>query len=233
MRLHSVLQLDPCATIAIIGAGGKTTALWRLAEERRTAGALVTTSTHILQPSADACDTFCSPESWDALRTACTPGRVTCAAYPDENGQCTGLPPDLFSAALANGLPILYEADDTARQPAGLHPAGSPVLYPGTDTVLILAGLRALGRPVCEVCHRYTLSAHMAADPQRPFDTGDLLETIQDSIRACGMPPARIRILVNQADTPRRFSAAAPVLRQLRDAGYFVRPGGLRNPFWP
>lgn len=68
MRLHQALQLSPRDTVAIIGAGGKTTALWRLAAERRDDGALITTSTHILRPSPDACDVFDSPDCWEALQ---------------------------------------------------------------------------------------------------------------------------------------------------------------------
>ena len=233
MRLHDALRLSPGDTAAIIGAGGKTTALWRLAAERRDAGALITTSTHIMAPSPDACDLFCSPQGLDDLLPDCTPGRVVCAAYPGADGKCTGLAPAVFAAVRGRGLPILYEADGAGKLPAKLHRPGEPVIHPDTDVVLLMAGLRALGQPVSEACHRYTLSARMAADPARPFDPDDLLETILDGIRACGAPRERLRILINQADTPSRLESALPVVQALEDEGYFVRTGCLRNPFWP
>ena len=61
MKLHEKLALHLSDTVAVIGAGGKTTALWRLAEERRDAGApvLVTTSTHILIPADSVCGYIC------------------------------------------------------------------------------------------------------------------------------------------------------------------------------
>ena len=73
----------------------------------------------------------------------------------------------------------------------------------------------------------------MAQDPQRPFDPADLLETIRDSIRACGAAKEQLRVLINQADTPNRLETARPVQETLQDEGYFVRTGCLRNPFWP
>lgn len=233
MRLHQALQLSPDDTVAIIGAGGKTTALWRLAAERRDDGALITTSTHILRPSPDACDVFDSPDCWEALQAKLVPGQVVCAAYPGAEDKCTGLSPALFAAARAAGTPILYEADGASRLPAKLHRSDEPVIYPDTDVVLILAGLRALDRPVGQVCHRFQLSPRMAQDPQRSFDPADLLETIRDSIRACGAAKEQLRILINQADTPNRLETARPVQETLQDEGYFVRTGCLRNPFWP
>lgn len=233
MRLHDTLRIAPRDTVAIVGAGGKTTALWRLAEERRAGGALVTTSTHILRPAPDACDVFLSPAGLDELRAACAPGQVTCAAYPGADGKCTGLAPALFAAARADGRAILYEADGAGKLPAKLHRESEPVVHPGTDVVLLVAGLRALGQPRGQICHRCQLSPRMARDTARPFDADDLLETILDGVRASSAPRERIRILLNQADTPSRYAAAEPVRRALREQGYFVRAGCLRNPFWP
>lgn len=235
MKLHEKLGLSLNDTVAIIGAGGKTTALWRLAEERRDSGApvLVTTSTHILLPPADACDAFDSPDTPEALLAACAPGRTTCAGYPCGNGKCTGLSPALFAAALHTGLHPLYEADGAGRLPAKLHREGEPVIHPGTGKVLLIAGLRALGHPVQDVCHRFALSPRMADDPTRLFDANDLLECIHDGIRASGVSLECIRILINQADTPNRFQQAMPVQRALREEGYFVKTGCLRSPFWP
>lgn len=232
MKLHQALHLTTDMTVAIIGAGGKTTALWRLAEERRESGVLVTTSTHIMQPTE--CDVCCAPDDLDELRQMLAPGRITCAAYPAaESGKCTGLSPALFAAARADGIPILYEADGSKKLPAKLHQDGEPVIYPQTDAVLLLAGLRALGQPVGQVCHRFEQSPRMRADPMRPFDPQDLLETIRDGIRASGVPQKRLRILINQADTPARFADALPVAQILRQEGFCVRVGCLRNLFWP
>lgn len=233
MQLHDALRLSPQDTVAIIGAGGKTTALWRLAAERREDGALITTSTHIMAPSPDSCDLFCSPAGLDDLRPACVPGQVVCAAYPGDDGKCTGLAPDLFAAVRRAGLAVLYEADGAGKLPAKLHRPGEPVIHPDTDAVLLIAGLRALGQPVSAACHRYTLSPRMAAGPDRPFDTTDLLDTIRDGIRASGAPRGQLRILINQADTPSRLETARPVAQALEAGGYFVQIGCLRNPFWP
>ena len=209
MNLHTALKLEPNDTVAIIGSGGKTTALWRLAEERREAGepVLVTTSTRMRQPDEHTCDRFDSLESGDL---SCAPGKVTCAGYPCGDGMCAGLPPARFADALSAGLHPLYAAGGET---------GRPVLYPGTDKILLIAGLRALGRPL--------------AAGGRMCTADDLLEMIWEGVRASGAPAGRLRILLNQADTPNRFEQAAPLEQALRRAGYFALTGCLRSPFWP
>lgn len=195
MKLHEKLHLTLTDTVAVIGAGGKTTALWRLAEERRgqNVRVLVTTSTHIQIPAPDACDTFLSPETAEALLAACGGGKSVCAGYACEDGKCTGCPRLCLSPRSRPGCTRSMKPTGAGKLPAKLHRAGEPVIHPGTGKILLLAGLRALGRPVAEVCHRYALSPRMAADPTRAFDADDLLETIHDGIRGkrrTGAPPA-------------------------------------------
>ena len=235
LHLHHTLGLTPSGTVAIIGAGGKTTALWQLAHERRAAGqtVLVTTSTHIFRPSADQCDHFCMPEDAKALAAVCAPGKIVCAAYPDDKGKCTGLSPALFVKALAAGLRPLYEADGAGRLPAKLHAKHEPVVHAGTDQVLLIAGLSALGQPISQVCHRYTLSAHMAAQPNRPFNSEDLLQTLRDGAASCGLPKSRIRILLNQADTPALAAQVYTVVKTLGMEGLLTVTGSLQSLFWP
>lgn len=225
MLLHTALALSPDSTLAVIGAGGKTTALWLLAQERRAAGraVLVTTSTHIMQPEEGQCDLVCAPADAHTLSAACAPSTITCALYPAASGKCTGLSPALF--AEVRGLHPLYEADGSKRLPAKLHAAHEPVIHPNTDQILLVAGLRALGKPIRTVCHRYALSPRMAAD--RLFDCTDLLETLRDGIAACGLPQQCIRILLNQADTPEIAAAVQPVLQTLRGEGFHIIAGSL------
>jgi probable selenium-dependent hydroxylase accessory protein YqeC len=52
MRLCEALDIHPGETVAFVGAGGKTTAIWRVQAELTTAGqrAIVTTTTKIMEP---------------------------------------------------------------------------------------------------------------------------------------------------------------------------------------
>ena len=60
----------PAKRIAVIGAGGKTTALARLAARCRDAHVLLTTTTHILPFAPPVCDRLCVTPDAGALRAA-------------------------------------------------------------------------------------------------------------------------------------------------------------------
>lgn len=232
MNLIDLLGLQHARTVALIGAGGKTTLLWLLANEARARGerVLVTTSTHIMQPDASQCDRFLSPLSAQELSHALACGGVTCAGYPNAAGKCTGLSPDLFAAAQLHADRIFYEADGAARLPLKLHRTDEPVLHPETDAVVILLGLSSFGRPVQEVVHRWTLSKTYASFPQRPVGDADLLALAREAAAAAGLGPARTRIILNQADTPLLRAHAADLMRVLSDDGWSVWMLSLKHP---
>ena len=226
LRLHRALYLDPSSTIALIGAGGKTTTLWRLANERRAAG-------YRAPPNEAQCDLLIAPEDISTLTQACTPGKIICAGYPNQEGKLTGLSPALFARAIAVGLRPIYEADGAACLPVKLHAAHEPALHTHTDQVVLIAGLRALGQPVADVCHRYAILPSLSAHPQRAFNIHDLLETLRRGTAACGLPKEQVRILLNQADTPALLAQGQSVAQTLLAEGVFTIVGSMNNPLWP
>jgi len=56
MRYADVLGLSAGDVVSIVGSGGKTSLLWRLAEENRERGVLVSTTTKMWMPEAEAFD---------------------------------------------------------------------------------------------------------------------------------------------------------------------------------
>ena len=217
------LKLTNARTIALIGAGGKTTLLWRLAGEARARGetTLVTTATHILRPAPGQCDRFVSPVDEDELRAALACGGLTCAGYPDANGKCTGLLPALFATGQAAADRVLYEADGAKRLPLKVHRADEPVLHPATDAVVLVLGLSALGRPVRETVHRWELCGALRERPDAAVTADDIVLLAREAIRAAGLTPVHTRIVLGQADTAPAAQAEA-IARSLRADGWRV-----------
>lgn len=222
--LYDLLGLENAKTIAVIGAGGKTTLLWKLAKEFAGLGerVLVTTSTRIFRPTSIESDRFVSPTNAGALREALAQRGITTAGYPNAEGKCVGLSPELFAEAQKSTARILYEADGAKRLPIKLHRAGEPVIHPGTDATVIVLGLSALGQPAERVCHRWELSEKFAADPAHLIDEQDILALVRESVEASGQPRDRVRILLNQADLPMHISRSADAMQALRAEGYTV-----------
>lgn len=193
--------MDSAKRIAVIGAGGKTTTLSKLAGLHRTARVLLTTTTHIFPFSPPVCDRLCiAPTAEEITQALAQPG-VVCAGVPSKNGKLTGLPEEILQAASQSADWIFYEADGAKCLPLKLHANTEPVILPGTAHCFIVAGLSAWGKPICEVVHRYQLREDWAQNPGRLVDGTVITDCVRDAVNACRLPRAHLTVLLNQADT--------------------------------
>jgi len=232
LALREALALGDREVVAFVGAGGKTTALFRLARELHAGGALVvvTTTTKILIPPASP-DLQVVVESRPsrllaAVATALARRLIPVAARATTaDGKLEGVPPEWVAdlARLPGVTHVLVEADGAARKPFTAPREGEPVIPASATVVVPVVGIDALGQP---------LSAMVAHRPERVtvltgLADGDRLEAwaiarvLLDPRGSAGGTPrdARIVPLVNKADDPRRIAAAREVAAELRRAG--------------
>lgn len=138
---------------AVVGSGGKTTLIHRLAAEARAQGkkVLVTTTTYMrIEP-----DTLQSGETAPILQALEEKGYAM-AGLPLGEKICA-LPPDVYQAACAAADLVLIEADGSRSLPLKFPREQEPVIPDNTDEILVVCGLNGLGRPAREVCHRLDL----------------------------------------------------------------------------
>ena len=167
MEIASFLCVGRGVT-AIVGAGGKTTLMYTLAEELREVGrVLLCTSTHIRRP--ERYEAVTEPSA-DAIRTALLRHGVACAGTPAEDGKLTA--PGLDFGTLA-GLAdyVLVEADGAHGRPLKAHAPHEPVLPANADRVILVAGMDGLGRPIREACHRPAIFARLAGADENDIAT--------------------------------------------------------------
>ena len=141
--------------ISIVGAGGKTTLVHKLAREyhRRGKGVLVTTTTHMyVEADTDlSCDFF-------ALRDKiikdgyCMAGQKISGQKISEQSKpkMCGLPYDLLDK-LIKDMPqeldyVIIEADGAKHHSLKYPAADEPVIYPGTTDIIIVLGTWEKGR---------------------------------------------------------------------------------------
>lgn len=216
--------------IAVIGAGGKTTTLSKLAGLHRTERVLLTTTTHIFPFSPPVCDRLCiAPTAEEIMQALAYPG-VVCAGIPSKNGKLTGLPEQVMQAASAHADWIFYEADGAKCLPLKLHLDTEPVILPGTAHCFIVAGLSAWGKPICEVVHRYQLREDWAQNPRRLVNGAIIADCVRDAAKACGLPCANLTVLLNQVDTvTEKMEEIAAMMRELKSEGLVCKICGLRE----
>lgn len=216
-----------CKKIAVIGAGGKTTALTALAQQHRAARVLLTTTTHILPVSPPICDRLCIDPDATMLTEALSKPGITCAGMTAQAGKLSALTPDLLALANTHCDWLFYEADGAKRLPLKLHAPYEPVILPDTKHAIVIAGLSALGKPLAQAVHRYTLRRDWARTPMRPVDADIVLDCVLDTIRYSDLALSQLTVLLNQVDTPAQAQAAQPILAALHAQGICAYPAQL------
>ena len=161
--LTQLLDVRPGVT-ALVGAGGKTTAMLTLAEELSKAGrrVIVTTTTHIFPPDTGQYGPVFSPEDTAGIAAALERTGLAVAAGPlDERGKLTGVSDAQVEGLLELAEYVLVEADGSRRLPCKTPGDREPALPVKTELVVGVLGLKSLNYPLEAVCFR----AGLAAEP--------------------------------------------------------------------
>ncbi|MCD8362679.1 MAG: putative selenium-dependent hydroxylase accessory protein YqeC [Lachnospiraceae bacterium] len=215
--------------IAVIGAGGKTTAVKQLAAAGAERSVLLTTTTHMYPVEPPECrKLLLNPTAEELMEEVKKPG-ILCAGSGAENGKMGILPDTLLEQAVRAAKLTVYEADGAKRLPLKLHRPGEPVILAGTDICLVVAGLSALGKPVGEAVHCYERNPAWAAEPEKPVGPEKFLYCVLENVRSCELPADRIRVLLNQADCLTDAQVGEQLVCALRAKGLDCRMGSLQR----
>ncbi len=231
MNLKQALRLDRGTRLALVGAGGKTTALFQAARQLAAAQTglpvLISASTHLGAWQLDQADRHFSIESKAqllALENQLPPGRLLFTGPRGDDQRMAGLPPDcldeLARMADRQQLPLLVEADGS-RQRSLKAPAEHEPAIPGwANLVVVVAGLSALGHALDESrVHRPERFSRLAGLSPGETITAEhlarLLTHSQGGLK--NIPPEARRVaLLNQADTPEAQAGAQILAQRLR-----------------
>lgn len=135
---------------AIVGAGGKTTLIHKLANEFRQSGkkCFVTTTTHMyIEPDSLLTD------SADVIISKLNEAGYAFAGRPDGE-KLTSLSDDTYNKICAYADEVLVEADGSKHFPLKLLADNEPVIPFNTDEIIIVCGLHALGKRASEAVFR-------------------------------------------------------------------------------
>jgi len=211
-RLHAALGLGNARAIALVGAGGKTTAMFALA--RACAPAVVTTTTHLSAGQAALADQVAvwQPGDGPAASVLEIRGPVTLVAGPHDAAgtRLTGISGPQWDGlrrwCSGHRCPLLVEADGSRLRPLKAPDRHEPAIPGDVDAVVVVAGLTGLGRTLDDsAVHRPDRFARLSGIAPGDRITVEALAAVlghADGGRKhvpCG---ARCVLLLNQADTP-------------------------------
>ena len=191
MKLLQALQVKPGVT-AIIGGGGKTTLMERLAAElSRAARVIVCTTTHILPEKTMPC-LVCPAQA--EITAALEKSPCICVGTWSENGKFG--PPELPVGTLAQLADyVIVEADGAKRLPLKAHASYEPVIPPEANQTILVVGASGFGRPMQQSVHRAALAAERLGISPETVVTPELWA------RFLNAEAFHTRVLVNQAES--------------------------------
>lgn len=137
--------------VSLVGAGGKTTVMYQLAEHFANLGkkVLVTTTTHIFQPNDNFAKSIAEVETFWETGSYAVVGSVEVSS-----GKLVKLPEEVLKNYSSLADLVLVEADGAKHFPCKAPAENEPVLLPESDVIIAVMGLDALHQPIKKVCFR-------------------------------------------------------------------------------
>ncbi len=239
MELKRALRLERQSSLALVGAGGKTTAFFRLAREF-SAPVLMSASAHLARQQAAWADQHLilhHPDDlaqvWDRLG----PG-VNLITGPFAGERTRGLGEEALSQLAVycrrKSIPFLVEADGSRRFPLKAPADHEPPIPPFVDTVLVVAGLSGLGQPLGTdwVYQPERFGALAGLSPGDPITSQALVQVLCHPQGGLKNIPSQARrvVLLNQADSPAQQSKATRMAAPLLADYHAVLVAALKPP---
>ena len=225
MELIDLVKTGESPSIAFVGAGGKTSAIFSLARQL-TGKVIVAATTHLAEEQLGLADTYCTVASpaaiqrdWKRALKGEQSKVILFAGKLGADSRTTGLTEDeiesLHDLCKSADLPLLIEADGSRQKPLKAPGAHEPVIPFWTDMVVVTAGLTGLNKPLeQEWVHRPEIFALLSGLPEGALITPQALARVltHPTGGLKNIPnDARRVALLNQADSPRLRSLARQV----------------------
>lgn len=214
--LSSLLSITDGDIISIVGSGGKTTLMYRLAHELVDQGKLVitTTTTRLLPPSSSESRVILTSPDASVLVKKVTDllpkERQVTLAREVTGGKLVGLSPDVIDELRIQKIAdiMVIEADGARHCPVKAPNETEPVIPSCTTHVVAVIGLEGLGKPnadphVFRPDYFARLSGIKEGDSVTPEALASVVLHPEGLLR--GTPRhARVTVILNQADTEER-----------------------------
>jgi probable selenium-dependent hydroxylase accessory protein YqeC len=213
--------------ITVIGSGGKTSLIWRLAQQGRRRKTLVTTTTRMLFPPQEAGLYDYLLDARGVQRGSWQPAAgISLAGIRDEvSGKYGALSPDILASLVPCFDQILIEGDGSRRLPLKAWAAYEPVIPVYTTLTIGILPLWPVGLPVSgDIIHRLPLfSALTGAQPGEtlglrhlvPVITGTSQETETGSKGLFSEARGKKILFLNQIEDARGMERAEQLLSLL------------------
>lgn len=227
------IEMQKNEMICLVGAGGKTSTMFRLAQELSSQGkkVLVTTTTAIYYPERNQYDKILISDSelMDLLESRSNSGITVFGRSLSDEGKLLGVNPVFLDSVFCDGLfdYILVEGDGSKRKPIKAPAEHEPVIPSCTTKVLGLIGLDSIGKRVCqEYVHRPELFCNILGCCQGDIISIDMISKLishKEGLFKAVPVFAEKYLMLNKADGKSERAEAADIIQKLSDLGYKLK----------
>ena len=173
------LGILDAVSVAFVGAGGKTTAVYECVEEAQGAGymAAAVTTTKMWTPEQGFLEwneDLKAEKVTELLKQAQCEKKVTTLGTVLKNGKTGSVPEKFLKELMEAGVHLYIEADGAKGKWVKVPKEGEPVVPKWVEVTIGILNQKAVGKRICDVAHRPNDCARFLGK-----DTGERIE-IQD-----------------------------------------------------
>lgn len=214
--------------VSVIGAGGKTTTIHRLADEyvQSKKQVIVMTTTHMMQETHPWVCMVEEGSEQESVRTKMqkilrTHGQLWIGS-PTHAGKMSQPPLWCMEEIYAQQIPVLIEADGAKRLPLKVPAPHEPVILSWTTHVISVYGMDSIGKTIEECCCRCEIAEELLGCDGRkevePEDIAFLAGSERSGKKGCPKDAEYI-VVLNKADTEEKRQQALKIGRILSKQG--------------
>lgn len=215
------INIDEKKIISFVGAGGKTTLIFNLAEELKSIGrkVIITTTTNMFMPEKYL---LCSSDLKQIAERLKHDG-IAVIGRPVGNNKFSSLNDVSFQELLEICDFLLIESDGSRRLPLKAPDMHEPVVIDETDIVVGVAGIDSLSQSIKDICHRKEIVCDILnADESHIIserDIAELLSSERGQRKAMGSleKDAQYVAVINKCDTNELLRKAETIGVLLKD----------------
>jgi len=232
MLLHDALGVALGEMVSLIGAGGKTTTMFRLAKELRDQGCkvLITTTTKIAKPTKPHIDRLFLVEELQALVDICNeiaaPAIISAGCSVNQKGELQGLPVTWLDRLNQDAAfdAILVEADGASSRLLTIPADEERIIPESCQATVWIVAVKVLGKTLSDAwVHHSARARELLGLPVEARVSEDILIRLLQHQDGClkGIPPASRKIaVINQADSQEEVAAAQALGDKLQKQGF-------------
>ena len=240
VSLKEAITLEKGGVVSFVGAGGKTSLMFRIAHELSNAGesVLTTTTTRIMLPSKDQSPHVILSDSFeevlDKARLLIKKNlHISAASQRTDSplGKIAGFEPEVIDEIWKAGVFrwILVEADGAARRPLKAPAFYEPVIPDCSGWLIGIVGMKAIGKPLEERwVFRHKLFAEITGlKHQEPVTEESVAAALIDKngiMKGCPSHAKKV-VFLNMADNKRLVESG----RKITDILCKARIEGLKR----